>query len=120
MTLKEKVFKLREIKNEITKLVRKRVELEKSIPSITLNLTQDWEKVIKEIKDIQEEMKRIKKQEEILEKEYEGIQRDLLQLLYELNLTDLNFDLGDMLIKVSRLTDKKIDFIYKKENIGVK
>ena len=119
MTLKEQIFKLKDIKTETENLIKKKQALKESINIDTLKITQDWETIINQIRDVQRKIKNIEKQEEILKSEFEEIQSNLLQLLYELNLSELKFDLGDMLIKVSNLADQKVSFIHKKENIGV-
>jgi alpha-mannosidase len=112
MTLKERIFKLKELNERYRKLYS-----QKHLPetSITLSLTQDWETEIKRRKELAENQKRIEKELEKIESEIKEHETYLKQLLYELNLECIEFDLKDTIIRITNLEEPSLSFIPRKE-----
>jgi hypothetical protein len=110
MTLKERIFRLVDLREREAEL-KEKTKLEKN--TIELNLTQDWEK---EINKRRSELLNRKSAEIQLEKVRDEINEEinnLLDMLADLVLERIEFDLGDKTVVIQR-TDPHL-LIIKKE-----
>lgn len=110
MTMKEKIYRLKELRSEIEELYYKKTELQGN--SYRFNLNQDWDKALKELEKKKEQLKQIEKEIIQKEAEYEEIKNELLQLTIDLNIDVIEFEVGNLIIKVQRNVEDPIQFLY--------
>jgi len=89
MTLKERVFKVRDLLLEKQKLQQKK----KQIKEVELNLCQDWEKEIERLKKEAEVAKEIEKHLDTIREELDEHASYFFELIYTAKLEKLTFDL---------------------------
>jgi hypothetical protein len=112
MTLKERIFRLVELKEREIEL-KEKTKLEKN--TMTLNLTQDWEL---ELKIRRGELLSRKSAEIQLERVREEIKEEidnLLEMMDELELERVEFNLGDKTVVIQR-TDPNLLIIKNKKS----
>ena len=113
MTLKERIFRLVELKDREIEL-KEKTKLETN--TMTLNLTQDWEL---ELKMRRGELLSRKSAEIQLERVREEIKEEinnLLEILNELELERIEFDLGDKTVVIQRTDPNLLVIKNKKPN----
>ena len=96
MTLKERVFKTRDLLLEKKRLLSQKKQLKEA----EFNLTQDWEKGIEQIKKEASRYKEIEKHIESINEEIDEHISFFMELLYETKLEKLTFDLGSEILIV--------------------
>jgi len=111
MTLKERIFRIVELKGKI-KEMKKALSLEET--SKTLTLTQDWEREIERRRAELLNKKSLEIQIDQAERELQEEEDYIKNLLNELQLEVLEFDLGDVVVRATRTKEPTISIIRKK------
>jgi len=111
MTLKERIFRIVELKEKI-KEMKKGLTLEETTK--TLTLTQDWEVEIERRRSELLNKKSLEIQIDQAERELNEEEEYIKNLLNELQLETLEFDLGDIVVIATRTKEPTFNIIRKK------
>jgi hypothetical protein len=111
MTLKERILRIVELKKRYKELKERLLSSE---TVMTLNLGQDWETEVQKRKNMALNQKSLEIQLSQINNEIEEEENYIKNLLLELNLEVMEFDLGDLTVRATRTKEPTITIIKKK------